>query len=226
MRVGSLALVLAILSACASTRDSGDLDSGDLDLGDLDSELTWTPKESNPALQRGVTVHGSYYPSICPFAPTWYVAKRDGSHVRTFDELRAVLRPIDTVERALAYRDLLGDIQLERDELLDAQRRTTALDFHPGPRPFFGVYVQANADKWKVGTEPVIETVGETIVITQPSYRYIDSTDAEGKPVHLGFGNVELVQDTFHRDGRYERHVVRTLEEGEAARIHQPAPLW
>lgn len=206
-----ISLCLLLLSGCSSARDP--------------NAKTWTASTPHAALQPGVTMRGSYDPMMCPCVPDYFVVRRDGSFVKTFDQLQAVLRPIDSEHRALAYRKLLGWIVLERDETLKALQWTAPLEFDEGEQPFFGVYVAADAERWGVGHKPVIEVTEQQITITQPSFRIIETIGENGQAMILGDGVVELVREGIHRDGRYEREVLRVLEEGESARVHQPAAL-
>ena len=186
---------------------------------------TWTPAQPHPLLRGGAMVRNAYYPMICPRVDDAYVVLPGGSFVQTLDELRVVLRPIDTVERALAYRSFLGDIELERDETLRALQHTTPLDYDEGKEPFYGVYVAADAQRWGVGREPLVEMMADRIVITQPSFHLSEYPPVEGKAWDLEASRVELVRETIYRDGRYVREVVRVLEQGKAALVHEPAPL-
>lgn len=216
MRSRSLVVValLGALVGASACRSAGD-----------PNRKTWYPPQAHEALQVGATVRASYYPMICPSTSDYYVARRDGSFVKTFDQLRPVLRPIDTPERALAYQKLLRKIQIERDETLTALQWTTPLRFDEGDEPSYAAYVAADAARWGVGKEPAIEARGDVVVITRPSYRMVETIDENGKAWVLGEGVVELVRESIHRDGRYERDVVRVLEEGKAAEVYQPAPL-
>lgn len=179
-------------------------------------EMVWTDPEPHRLLQAGVTTRAHLLKDVTPRVGDLYVVKRDGSHVKTFDELRAVLRPIETKEQALAYRRLLASMQLERSERLTALQYSTSVRFHEGDEAVFGVYVATQADRWQVGREPVIEQEEDAVVITGPVFRRLGDTSE---------GVVELVRETIHRDGRYERELVRVLETGEAALVHRPALL-
>lgn len=186
---------------------------------------SWTRPEPHPLLKSCAATRESYYPMICPTVYTPHVLRSNGQFVKTFDELRPLLKPIETREQALAYRRLLGDIEIQRDETLKQLQWARPLDFHDGDKPSYGVYVAADAARWNVGREALVAAWEDRFVITQPAYRMVETIDENGKAWVLGEGVVELVRETIHRDGRYEREVVRVLEEGQAAAVYQPAPL-
>ncbi len=183
----------------------------------------WT-QASNAALQDGVTLRGSFDPMMCPCAPDWHVAKQDRSFVTTFDELRAVLRPIDTPERAVAYRELLQTLDIERDDAREALRYSTPLTFKDEETSRREIYTAADAERWNVPHEPVVETTAGRIVITQPMYMQMYYSE-DGMFSHMDVPVVELVREVFHRDGNYERETLRELERGDAASVYEPFPL-
>ncbi len=209
-RTGTSLLLLFLISACAKPFDQ--------------NEMVWSQPLSYPCLKPGVTVRSHPYRYIDPAIGETYVIRRDRTRVRTFAELQTVLRPIDTLEIAVWYRRLLGMIELERDEALTALDQSLPLELHDGDSAFYGVYVASDATRWNVPHEPVIETTAEIIVITQPTFRRSWLYDETGDWVP-GLAFVELVREVFYRDGRYEREIVRELERGKSALVHEPAPL-
>ncbi len=205
MRVVVVVVVaLSLLAGCSGV--------GQADI----NEKQWARPLESPVLTKGTTVRFWHYKHISPPMGESHVVDRHGRFVDTMSGLRRVLRPIDTEDKALAYRRLLADVELKRDDALAALERSTPLEFHDGERAFYGVYIAANAEKWNVGREPVVEDTGEAFVITQPTFRRGEDWSS---------GDVELTRETIHRDGRYEREVLRVLETGKPAMVHQPAPL-
>jgi hypothetical protein len=212
-RLRLLVASVALLSAgCAGSR-----------LGDP-NEMAWTDDRTHPALVTGAKVRSRYLRYTCPCIEDVFVVHR-GTFVKTFAELRPLVRPIDTPEAALAYRSLLSDVEIERDTTLEALEQTTPLDFYAAEKPVYGTYVASDAARWGVPDEPAIETTPDAIVITRPCYRLERHVTPGTDDWTVEEPRVELVRETFHRDGRYRREVVRVLERGDAARVHAPPLL-
>jgi hypothetical protein len=203
-RFGLLVISATLLSAgCTGSR-----------LGET-NPLVWSDARPDPVLVSGAQVRTRYRQYVSPCLEDVFVVHR-GTYVKTFAELQPLVRPIDSPEAALAYRYLLQRVEIERDETLEALAQTTPLDFYAGERAVYGKYVAGDAARWGVPHEPAVETVKGAIVITRPSFR------PEGL---VEDARVELVRETFHRDGNYQRAVVRVLERGKEALVYQPPPL-
>ena len=185
-------------------------------------EMGWT-ELSHPALQAGASRRAYHALWATQFVGDWYVFRADGTRVRTLEELRTVLRPLDTEELVLAYRDLIGTVDIERDESLIALKETTPLVYRD-ERAYGGLYDGEDAQRWDVGRERVVEEKADGFVITEPSFRWWFRYHEDGdlSPIKM---TVELVRETIGRDGSYRREVVRLLEEGKSAAAYQPMPL-
>ena len=141
--LGALLGILLLLSGCQSQ-------------GDFHG-TAWTKPETNVALQRCAYVSGSYCPSICPFAPDYFVFRKGHGKIQTFEELQGVLEPIDSKEKALAYREMLAEVKLERDENLKTMQWCHPLAFDEGEKASFLSYTQMEAERWGIGRGPVVD---------------------------------------------------------------------
>lgn len=187
--------------------------------------LRWTKAETSPLLSSDVTLRASYYPCMSPTVYDTY-AFLNGRKIGTLDELRHHVVPLDTEAKALAYRDLLAEVRLEGDDDVFPLAHGHSLTYRPAFRQWMTEYGDAEVARWDVAKERKITQHADRFEIVEVQYRHIpDRSPPEPNIVKVGTEAVELVLETIHTDGRYERTVLRTLLHGHEASKYGPAPL-
>ncbi len=211
-----LLAVLPSLGACRS-RHASDGDG-----------TRWTRPKSSPVLAEGAYLRGTYNDSILPLIVRWYVFA-DGTRVDTREELRTHLRPIETTEQALAYRTLLADVHVEGSQGGLLHKMGSPLTFNPeGRRDRNAEYDAGDAERWGIPAGTVATREGDVFVFRRPHFAFYDDPGPVPPNVVRGWTTkVEHVEERIHRDGRYERIVLKVLEEGDQATApYQTMPIW
>ncbi len=217
MRFLIVALLLALLPSLGACRSHQAID---------DDGLVWTRPKSSPLLEDGAYLRGSYIRNMLPTIVQWYVFA-DGKRLETIEELRAHLRPIDTEDEALAYRTLLADVYLGGQQAGHAMG--APLIFRPeGRRDNQAEYDAEDAARWGIRAGTETRRVRDVFLVRRPHYVVRDEPGPVPKNVIRGWTTkVEHVEERIHVDGRYERVVLRVLEDGDGpAGPYAPMPIW